>query len=1640
MKKIYALFMTLCLIISATAAPLAGVAKKSYPLYQPEVVKAELALDAMQKAPAATQGLQYDAEAGELIRYYNETDAVEITTDYVAQGNLYIDIMAGDYSDYLSLLLFVEDTVEGAIIPEGTYPITSEPAYNTALASQGYDATQGVIPCAYYPLVMQGGKLYINTPMYFMQSGNVVVEHVNGTPKITINAVNSNNVPMTIVYEVGGKSEKVEVKTPLKYDATAADGALDYTYGEDAVVETTDKGFYGMLDVADATSMLALLFVYPEGVADAETTIPAGTYTISNSQAAGTVLASSGVSNTGSVGYSFFAKTNAQGQLVPPLYFPVEGTVEVTKVDGKLKVEVNGLNSNNVPVHVVYDATPAEPEYALEETVEISNLTTETLTVGEATYLQLTGRNDMLDSDVQLFLNNYTGEDKEYEVNVENSLMTFGGIELTVVEGKIAQATDPEKGKVYTGRVIASAEEEGEVMLVALDLVMYATPAVELVIEDAEAIVDETTGILLFTATWTDTATMVAYPVMVTVAGFEDVEFKEYEGAQISELQIGDDDNWLDFAVANAVAVFKDGNAVALEGEYTSWATGATYYVAIEGTLPVVEDLDPVKPEPTYTENTLNPFAFGLESKLSDDKTTLTVTYRLNNSNATSVNVVIYNGEDIVASIPGTTTIGKNTVEVATGNLPAGVELKWAVEVNGTSVEAPTQETKMYNMYCPHGLAIDKDPESEYFGRILVADAMNIVKDKAGYLGSGIGAGLHAFNPSFTTDSTVYTGGNDFTRILASNGYQPWRVKISEDGRIFVSSLDLNGVVVWEVSKDLQTWTPVIAGTNDATDHNIYDADGNFVAGINCSMDVTGKGEDLKLLLYSTNNKGIAFNQSGYRLDEYALGTATTWTGTPKNILEGGKLGLVHTNVEFIYDGEGGYWFGASRAGNAGQPNLVHINAAGEQDYYTEDASLYGGDGVLVHNGMLFKGKARTSGTVGNFGVWTIGKDADGKVTLTEKWTVVADGIGRNLNEFAVDYAENLYVVGNSGEKIIAYALPYSGKVETPAAAKYAFQLPEPLKMAGVVKRAVQNGDAVIVLTHEEDGTAHIYQVVDGKAVAEVSLEGVVPVDPENKGSYLAISDIAVTEDGKLVANNYVRNQFAGTTPESGYKLGTSYYYIWNDLAGAPAVWFTSQTTARSSHGDVGVTFALKGTSTNAQLLVTAVHNNNRAVRLAKYNIIDGQYVEPNIPGGQQSSEYYEYFGTHTTAAYYQEAVQGKQFQLNVSPLGEGRWIMDGELVNPSEFVLPAVGENYEASATLTEDLGKKYNGASYVTVGEKVLMVAPFANPDGELVGAEILNITNGFDAPQYVDMVYVDEAVAATAAATAVEVVEGGLNITLVADNAIHTWFVEMSEGTEYEVYEEEITNLVIDLDNLVLIGGPSANLQVDVYLPLGEYNMSEDSYQLTSESSIAVLGSDATFIDGYAYEVDAFTPSAKAVVHCEWNGMLLEFRLTMTAEPMEATVVVVENAVVEIEKYQIYGDMYDYALKMSGEWVNEEDGLTYPVLVEVPVYYPEATEPSEIMSTVTVGGMGDNDPWLGFGEGTLTVTTVDNVVTATGIVQNPMAGVAIDITISGTIIPTAVEDATVTVKPVKMIQNGQLIIKKGDAQYNAQGATVK
>ena len=325
--------------------------------------------------------------------------------------------------------------------------------------------------------------------------------------------------------------------------------------------------------------------------------------------------------------------------------------------------------------------------------------------------------------------------------------------------------------------------------------------------------------------------------------------------------------------------------------------------------------------------------------------------------------------------------------------------------------------------------------------------------------------------------------------------------------------------------------------------------------------------------------------------------------------------------------------------------------------------------------------------------------------------------------------------------------------------------------IVGTVKRAVQNGENTIVLTHEADGTPHIYNVAHAtKTVTELSQEGVVARDPENAGDYLSISDIALTEDGKLIASNYMRCE-QNATPATGYKVGEIRYYIWENITVAPTRWFTTNRTANSSYADVSYTFAIKGTSTNAQLMSTAVHNNNRAARINLHTVVNG--VETA----------YHRFGLHTTASEYTEAKQGLNFQLTATPL-DNIWSLEGELTDPTSFEVPAVvGDEYNGTALTGINLGKKYNGASYIAnYNEHHLMVAPYADEEGKLAGVKVLGITDGFAAATVVKTnTALETAIEATAAAaTAVVDGEGNLTIYLIADAKVYTFTQKTAKYT--------------------------------------------------------------------------------------------------------------------------------------------------------------------------------------------------------------------------------------------------------------------
>ena len=358
MKKLYTLVLSLCMVLGAVANPTVGTPRNAYQLSPKSAnLTFELA-PGIKKAPAATTGLQYDAtEAIEVT--YNAGDALEINYNYISQGQVYVDVMAADYSSSIALLLFVQALDENGNIPAGTYPISSTPAYGTAYASQGYDAQHGVTPCAYFPLVIEDNQLYVTTPMFFMVSGNVVVEYVDGKMKLTIDAVNSNGVAGKVVYD------PTTGAAGLQYDEQIGSVNRAYTT-EDRLVVDLEYAASGQIYVdvvaADMSDQMSLLFF--ANTTDPEVGVPAGVYPLSATPAYGTAYASQGYVPGQGVWPCFYSTLveEAGTMYLDKLYYMVAGQIEVGKVDGKLTMVIDAVNSYNVPIHITYNVAPTAVE------------------------------------------------------------------------------------------------------------------------------------------------------------------------------------------------------------------------------------------------------------------------------------------------------------------------------------------------------------------------------------------------------------------------------------------------------------------------------------------------------------------------------------------------------------------------------------------------------------------------------------------------------------------------------------------------------------------------------------------------------------------------------------------------------------------------------------------------------------------------------------------------------------------------------------------------------------------------------------------------------------------------------------------------------------------------------------------------------------------------------------------------------------------------------------------------------------------------------------------------------------------------------------------------------------------------------
>ena len=203
---------------------------------------------------------------------------------------------------------------------------------------------------------------------FSVQKGTMTVTVENGI----LTAVASFICDNAVQYDLTFITKYTRERIPFDKE----DEDLDFTFGHDSYIKVTDwrPDGYRLIELfmvdADETIAADFYFVVDQDVAaDPDIVLPAGVYPVNASWQSGTTLACSGVAPDGPLP-SYVCFVDAEGYLDPlNLWCMVDGTVTIEKVDGKMKVEVDAVNSYDVPVVLHYNAAATALEDITTEQV-----------------------------------------------------------------------------------------------------------------------------------------------------------------------------------------------------------------------------------------------------------------------------------------------------------------------------------------------------------------------------------------------------------------------------------------------------------------------------------------------------------------------------------------------------------------------------------------------------------------------------------------------------------------------------------------------------------------------------------------------------------------------------------------------------------------------------------------------------------------------------------------------------------------------------------------------------------------------------------------------------------------------------------------------------------------------------------------------------------------------------------------------------------------------------------------------------------------------------------------------------------------------------------------------------------------------
>ena len=590
-----------------------------------------------------------------------------------------------------------------------------------------------------------------------------------------------------------------------------------------------------------------------------------------------------------------------------------------------------------------------------------------------------------------------------------------------------------------------------------------------------------------------------------------------------------------------------------------------------------------------------NPFAYDLRVSYSQDMQTITFSYVLNDNaidnsqicqdidvdGLRGVKVYFYdkdgnripdvvNGNAITAFVPGANVVkGPYSFSRSASLFTKDQPYTWVVEVHGNEKRTLPQLITSATANRPenaYGIACDHAMNRREFGQILVSRAKQVsdaypcntlleYTPQLGYVGRH--------------DKNIHNGNAGSYFAQNSPNYEPNRVKISEDGRMFVSSYHPTAAASVLEYLGANSYRTVI--NNDKT-VNVINSEPNVLNRRTIGMDVMGKGEDLKIVVAWIDANGYNGNEAKVEIYEYALGKANKAgfkvldqiVGQNKTnkyvrkiaeyncdkVIDAAAGGLLYQSfmnngyssifgfLDVAYDQYGNVWMKIDYADKASctPGKIVWFKKDGTEtkEYSLTDNradGFYGGSAVLVtKDNVLFTGTG--AGVIQGYDV-----DENGGFAKKDNWTITDNTtgtttrIGRWVTGLALDCVNNLYAltegVWSEGQtnftaNILTIALPYRGQSSTtsPVISTFTPQNNNPIPNILATDLKYQ---------YEEDICVFSFNVNTKPAVAQIRFY-------DNKQSM--INSVNTVHADNYSGNNKQRPSFVYNVPVAKLKQG----------------------------------------------------------------------------------------------------------------------------------------------------------------------------------------------------------------------------------------------------------------------------------------------------------------------------------------------------------------------------------------------------------------------------------------------------------------------------------------------------------------------